>query len=535
MSAWRRKDHGESRAPRDAELLDGLERAAVRAGLSTLDALAIEVVARDVLAILRDVPHRARCSVGEQGGMPAVGVAIEAQIDPERCEAIERAMLRYPSRVEAAVETEGSMARLTMTAARRARTAAAPRGTGDPYARAAAALDEIELQRAELARLREELEESNRGVVALYAERGDRSRTARERSELLDTLAHELRDPLAALKLAAEDLAQASSSERTREVMERQLEQLRRMVDDLLDVSRITRGEVGIERTPIDLVGAVRSAVEPRVALAREGGHTVELRLPRAPVYVEGDAARIEQVVVNLLDNAMKYTPPPGRITVTIGVADAEAEIRVRDTGRGMTAEQAHDAFEPFVRHADRHARPTGLGIGLTLAREIVLLHSGSIDAESEGLGRGTTFHVRLPLTTRAPDPPEEAPREAASARAMRLLLVEDNEDFRELLAARLRRRGFEVEEIGDGDAALERLRRGELPDAVVTDVGLPGMDGYALARALRSDPRARGIKLVALTGYSGPGTAASTSEAGFDAHLVKPVALEELLRALGA
>lgn len=403
-------------------------------------------------------------------------------------------------------------------------------------------LDRDERRVDELRRMRDELDETNRGVVALYAELDNHSRELQladqRKNEFLAMLAHELRNPLAALHLAAEDLEQGDDAARNRRaarVMLRQLGHLSRMVDDLLDVSRITRGKVEIDKREMDLAEAIRQALEPRGTLGEDHGIELRIDVPETPVPIEGDPTRIEQLVVNLVDNAFKYTPGPGRVEVRLEAREGEARLEVRDSGRGMTPQEIRDAFDLFVQHsAEELDRPRGgLGIGLTLVREIVTMHHGTVTAESEGLGHGTTFRVRVPLADAQTAAPVDEVTEPRATQAMRLLLVEDNEDFRELLASRLRRRGCEVREAADGAEALELLCEEPLPDAVVTDVGLPGMDGYALARAIRDDARLRSLRVVALTGYGGYAANERTDAAGFDSHLVKPVSIDTLLAEL--
>lgn len=403
----------------------------------------------------------------------------------------------------------------------------------------AAVLDRLLTREADIGRLQRELDETNRGVVALYAELDEHSRDLeradRRKDEFLAMLAHELRNPLAALRIASEDLADGGG-ERAVEVIQRQMQHLGRMVDDLLDVSRITRGKIEVAAKRLELGRAVDQAIEPRRRIAAASHMTLEIEEPPAPLWIDGDPTRVEQVIVNLVDNAIKYGVPGGTVRVRLGVHGQQAELAVTDDGRGMTDEQLRDAFELFVQHElDGLDRPRGgLGLGLTLVREIMTLHGGSVSAESAGPGKGSTFRVRFPLAP-APAPKAEKSERAREEEAsiVRLLLVEDNEDFRELLAARLRRRGLEVIEAGDGVEALDQLRSAPLPDAVVTDVGLPGMDGYALARAIRSDTRLEPLRLIALTGYGGQDALERTRLAGFDDHLVKPVPVDELLAAL--
>jgi signal transduction histidine kinase len=522
--------------PSGEQALFALAREVRRARLGPIEALAMCVVVSDLVERGRGLHRQVRSRVDQNGLEVDLAISIEGVADRKAlADELTACAVRFASSLDTEVDRLLHPERVRV---RLHASSSSAQGELDLRRCITVALEELERRQAEIERLGEEVDETNRGVVALYAELDNYSRELeirdRRKNEFLAMLAHELRNPLAALDLAAEDLQSDNAPHHAARIMRRQLEHLRRMVDDLLDVSRITRGKVEIARRSMDLTRAVRQAMEPRRALAERTGLTVHQRLPDETLWIEGDPTRIEQVVVNLIDNAMKYTPPPGEVSVELERIDDRAEIRVEDSGRGMSADELRDAFELFVQHNPALDRKTGgLGIGLTLVREIVALHGGTVEADSPGPGLGTTFRVSLPLCH--PRSPEAEPKSPARAviDPMSVLLVEDNDDFRELLAERLRRRGFRVDECRDGLDALARLRSSEVPDAVIADVGLPGLDGYALARAIRAEARISHVKLVALTGYGGTAAMTRTREAGFDAHLVKPVRVDALLETL--
>lgn len=363
------------------------------------------------------------------------------------------------------------------------------------------------------------------------AARREAETTSRAKDEFLAMLGHELRNPLNAIAAALAILervdARQDQAVQARRVVRRQLDHLVGLLDDLLDVARVTSGKIHLSCGPLDLAQAVRRAVETVHAAGRGDQHRFTVELD--PVWVDADETRIEQIVSNLLSNAVKYTPAGGAIHVTVTAEGKDAVLRVSDTGQGMHPATLRHVFELFFqgeRSLDRSQG--GLGIGLTLVRRLVEMHGGSVAAASEGPGRGSTFTVRLPLRS-APAPSARPPAGLTDAAARRrVLVVEDNRDTREMLREALTMLGHEVHVAGDGPEAVERalaLR----PDVALVDVGLPALDGYAVARAIRASPDGSGIRLVAVTGYGRAEDRSAAEAAGFDAHLVKPVAPETL------
>jgi PAS domain S-box-containing protein len=370
----------------------------------------------------------------------------------------------------------------------------------------------------------------------------------RRKDEFLATLAHELRNPLAPIRNALAILRLAGNNparlDQARGIMERQVRQLVRLIDDLLDLSRITRGKIVLRKERVTLAEVVNSAVESSRPLIDQGGHALTVTLPPQSVQLDVDPTRLAQVLLNLLNNAAKYTEPGGRIWLTASVAEAAdraapstLEIRVRDTGIGIPKEMLPRLFEMFTqvdRSVDR--AQGGLGIGLSLVRGLVQLHGGTVEAHSEGPGRGSEFVVRLPLPPQEPIETRAAALPAPSGngaeRRRRVLIVDDNTDAANSLAMLLGMRGYETWAAHDGPAAL-RQAAAVRPDVVLLDIGMPGMSGYEVARELRRNLDLRGALLVAMTGWGQDEDRRRSLEAGFDRHLVKPVdlaALEQLL-----
>ena len=365
----------------------------------------------------------------------------------------------------------------------------------------------------------------------------------RQANEFLAMLAHELRNPLApmanALKLLAGRPTLDSTEQWVRDVLERQTSQMTRLVDDLLDVSRVTRAAMVLDRKPVDVRTSVRNAVDAARQWVDEAGHRVELSIAEERLMVDGDEVRLHQIFQNLLHNAAKYTPPGGRIEVNARREGGEAVIRVRDNGVGMSAELLESAFELFKQGGQSLDRQKGgLGVGLTLVQRLAGLHGGSVEAHSEGAGKGSEFVVRLPL--RAEPAIVDAASVARTGHAARsgaprrVLVVDDNQDAAHALRLLLESDGHQVLVASDGPGGLAMARE-HRPDAVLLDIGLPKLNGYEIAKQIRADPALKTTMLVAVTGYGQMQDRALASAAGFDHHLVKPVefkALQELLRA---
>jgi PAS domain S-box-containing protein len=351
----------------------------------------------------------------------------------------------------------------------------------------------------------------------------------RRKDQFLAMLAHELRNPLAPIRNAVELMRQVETIDPTfqpsREMVERQVKHLARLVDDLLDVSRITQGSIRLRKEVVDLGTIVQRAVEGNRPLIESRAHTISMQLPAEPVRLEADATRLEQVISNLLNNAAKYTMPGGHIWVTAAREGEEAVVRVRDTGIGIPPDVLDRVFEPFVQQSNGSLARTdgGLGVGLTLVRSLVEMHGGRVEASSAGLGQGSELVIRLPaqLPTEATLPAE--PVAANAPRPLRVLVVEDNIDAAESLATLLRLWNHDVSVVHDGRTALEAARE-QQPEVVLLDIGLPGLDGYQVARRLREELHLDHALLVAMTGYGQPEDRRRSREAGIQYHFVKPV-----------
>jgi signal transduction histidine kinase/ActR/RegA family two-component response regulator len=357
----------------------------------------------------------------------------------------------------------------------------------------------------------------------------------RRKDEFLATIGHELRNPLAPLRNGLEILglpgADAAVAARARAMMDRQLRQIVRLVDDLTDVSRATRGRIELRLRPFDLRAAVEQAIEASLPAITAGGHSLSTELPDAPLVLAADQARIAQVVSNLLNNAAKYTLPGGRIALALAREEGEAVIRVRDNGLGIAREMLPQIFDMFTQVNRTFDRAQGgLGIGLALSRTLVQLHGGALLAFSGGADAGSEFVVRLPAAADAVAAPPEALELAPTGR--RVLVVDDNADAAESLCTLLRLRGHETTAAADGPQALALAGR-LAPEIAFVDLSMPGMDGFEVARRLRAAPGGDALLLVALTGLGQEHDRAATARAGFDAHLTKPgdlQALEQLL-----
>jgi signal transduction histidine kinase len=359
-------------------------------------------------------------------------------------------------------------------------------------------------------------------------------RAIQSRDAFLAMLGHELRNPLGAITFALSVLDRASSAPLPREygVIARQSRHLSRLVDELLDVARVTHGKVTLRREPLDLAEAARSAFDAFAPRARERQLSYELQVGATPLLVQGDRQRLEQVLSNLLTNAIKYTPLGGAVTLEAGQRGHEIFLAVKDTGVGLAPEMQDRVFAPFAQvDASLDRAEGGLGLGLALVRSIVLLHGGDVQAFSEGLGRGSRFELRLPKLDRALPSNDGAPAPAVQPGRRRIVLVEDNADIRELFAELLQRSGHDVCLADDGPKGLEQVLK-FAPHVAFVDVGLPGFDGFELARRARASGSR--VRLVALTGYGQAEDRQRARDAGFDEHLVKPVLDEDIVRAIG-
>ena len=349
------------------------------------------------------------------------------------------------------------------------------------------------------------------------------------REQFLAMLGHELRNPLAAIRLAIEALKQSDPPSQSKEhdVIDRQSLHLARLVEDLLDVARVTRGKIALQRDRLDLCDIVRGCFVAHAPTARASGVAFTLRGDSTPQWVDGDRLRLEQVVGNLLTNAIKYTPAGGAVTVTLEPSDESATIQVADTGVGIAEEALPRIFDLFAQvEASMDRAQGGLGLGLTMSRNLVELHGGQLDAASAGRGRGSIFTVTLPLSATAEDSAREN-RATPPVGPRRVVIVDDNRDLREMLEALLQFAGHEVVTAEDGPSGLDCIVS-ERPDAAFVDLGLPGFDGYELARRVRASDAADTM-LVAVSGYSQPEDRRRALDAGFDDHLKKPVALAQL------
>ncbi|MEO7150103.1 MAG: ATP-binding protein, partial [Burkholderiaceae bacterium] len=392
--------------------------------------------------------------------------------------------------------------------------------------------------RAEVEAQREQLLDNERAARAA----AQNANAAKD--EFLALLGHELRNPLAAIAGATEVLARAptrdASGARFLAIIQRQNRHLRQVVDDLLEVSRMLSGKIALDARPIDLAECVRRCVEALGASEAAAGHTLSVQA--AEVWIDGDPVRIEQIVNNLVGNALKFSPPGFEVCVAVRPEAGQALIEVSDRGSGIAAELMPRIFEPFVQGpALRGLQASGLGIGLSLVRNLVELHGGAIVARSVGAGQGTVFTVTLPRIGAPAEAPAPLPSLASAApmtlpslglqpeaAPIRVLLVEDNPDARAATAQMLRLSGHEVAEVEDGEAALRRLAA-ERPDVVVLDIGMPGKDGYQIAAEIRATPALRDLPLIALSGYGQERDLDASAHAGFDAHLVKPVSPQAL------
>jgi PAS domain S-box-containing protein len=367
-------------------------------------------------------------------------------------------------------------------------------------------------------------EERSREYVARLAD------ADRRKSEFLAMLAHELRNPLATIRagLQVQRLtdtdAQAANS--VTELMERQVGHLVGLVDDLLDVNRISQGKIQLRRARVELATVVHAAVETARSLIERMGHELVLAVPPEPIWLNADPLRLAQVVGNLLNNASKFTESGGCISLTVALRGEEAEIRVRDNGSGIGADQLPFVFDMFMQaEAPIERSATGLGIGLALVKNLVEMHDGTVEAHSAGLGHGSEFVVRLPVTHEAAQPqPKTPPHDTCvTTGARRVLVVDDNRDAAESLAMFLKLSGHETHIAHDGLEAVDKAAQLS-PDIILLDIGLPKINGFEAARRIREQSQGKTLVLVALTGWGQDADRQKSREAGFNAHIVKPV-----------
>jgi signal transduction histidine kinase len=390
---------------------------------------------------------------------------------------------------------------------------------------------------AEIARRANALQDANRTLEHEMTVRQGAERALlqadRRKDEFLATLAHELRNPLAPIRTGLDILRVNANDpvagERARSIMERQLKQMVRLVDDLLDVSRINTGKLTIRREQVMLQDVVNDALELARPFIAAQGHTLHVQVPERPLYLAGDATRLAQVLSNLLHNAAKYTARGGSIALEAEASGGQLAIRVRDNGIGIAPALLDDIFEMFIQVDSSLERSTaGLGVGLSLARKLVELHGGSIRADSAGPGQGSTFTVTLPLLADTSVAAVAEAPPAADARLHRILLADDNVDFVNGIGGLLRSLGHHVHIAHDGKQALAAAES-FAPEFAFLDIGLPQLNGYDLARALKRLPALRHTVLVAVTGWGQQKDRQQAFEAGFHHHLVKPVSIDQL------
>jgi len=357
----------------------------------------------------------------------------------------------------------------------------------------------------------------------------------RRKDEFLAMLGHELRNPLASIAMGLELMrgrlgAAGAPLAATRSRMEQQAKHLARIVDDLLDLSRINSGRIELRRAPVALNEVIASAIGVSRPVIDERGHALTLELPEEPLFLDADGVRLTQVVSNLLNNAAQYTDPGGTILLRCGQSQAGLELSVRDNGRGIRPELLPRIFEMFVQE---HRSGGGLGLGLAVVKRLVELHGGTVAVRSAGLGHGSEFVVTLPPALLI-SAPAAAPASAPQFRPLRIALVEDSADIREMTQELLTMLGHSVEAAEDGEKGVE-LILSTRPDVALVDMGLPGLDGCAVAARVRAQCGAHAVRLVAMTGFGLEADRRRAREAGFDDYLVKPADLDALLKALGA
>ncbi|MGV9010964.1 MAG: ATP-binding protein [Flavobacteriales bacterium] len=366
--------------------------------------------------------------------------------------------------------------------------------------------------------------------------------SSRQKDHFLATLAHELRNPLSPILSGLQMLEFAQDDPRlmdsTRAIMQRQLGHLIRLVDDLMDMSRISRGTLELRKRPIDLRRSVQMAVEAVQTLMDQNGHTLLLRITEDELPVIGDHDRLTQVITNLLTNAARYTPNGGRIELHACTENDQVVVRVKDSGIGLSPEDNKRIFEMFTQVKGGRTGSGGLGIGLNIAQRLAILHRGTLQVQSEGLGKGAEFILRLPLKVNGDT--VRPPRELARAAHMpgdtprRILVVDDNEDGTDTLASVLRQAGHRVETAYNGEQALAR-GHDFLPDLIFMDIGMPGMTGHEACQRMRKEPWGAGIHIIAVSGWGQEQDVLRSRNAGFDEHVVKPISIATAYRLAGA
>lgn len=351
-----------------------------------------------------------------------------------------------------------------------------------------------------------------------------------ERDRFLAILGHELRNPLGAILLASQMLdADAKLDGEHARLIERQSRHLTRIVNDLLDLSRVVSGKIVIKPQLVDLRRVARQTLETLEESARSHEVSVELRVPDEPLFVSADPVRIDQIINNVLTNAIKYTPEKGHVVIVLDRDECHAIVRVEDDGVGISPERIGTIFELFAQAENAIGRSQGgMGIGLALVRTLVELHGGSIEAKSDGIGKGSSFTIRFPLAAAAAMTAAPAPRvEHEPSSPRKIVIVEDNTDVRELLRLRLKRLGHDVDAVGDGVSGVEMIV-GTKPHMALIDIGLPRLDGYQVATQVRSQ-LGSGVVLVAVSGFGQPEDKRKAAEAGFDDHLTKPADVQDI------
>jgi PAS domain S-box-containing protein len=380
-----------------------------------------------------------------------------------------------------------------------------------------------------------DISERKRAEAALEEANARLREADRRKNDFLGMLSHELRNPLAPIRNSLYILSRAQpggeQARRALAVIERQVQQTAHLVDDLLDVTRITGGKIRLRRERVELQAVARHAVEDHRDVFAKNGVRLEVVCADEPVVVEADPTRIAQVIGNLLQNAVKFTPRGGQTTVSVERHGGSGVITVRDTGAGIAPDVAPRLFEPFMQAETTLDRSAGgLGLGLALVKGLVELHGGSVSAQSEGLGKGATFVIQLPLETRSAPRLAVVPAAPRREPKRRVLLIEDNIDSAETLKEALELNDHAVEIALTGTDGLEKARSLK-PDVIVCDIGLPGMDGFHVAREIRADPDLKQVPLIALSGYAQQEDLEKARQAGFDEHVAKPPDLETLIR----